>query len=219
MIKNLLAVGDCITSGVNRCRGNSYPELLGNRLGCMVTNRGFTMSTSREGGHLLNSSLKDDHDSVIIQFGVADAHLTFKYAPYILYYPDNPFRKTIRNIVKKYKKIAKGYGLNKRFGAYVVSESEYRANYLEMIRTCGDRLIILPESIPQHESFGNPAIIQYNRTIEHVASAQRNCIFIRLFDDFLANQTEYYLDRGHPNERGYDHIASKIVERIGAYQI
>lgn len=216
MIKNLLAVGDCITLGVDNCLGNSYPELIGNRLGCVVTNRGYTMSTSREGVHLLNDGLNVDHDCVILQFGVADAHLTFKYAPYILYYPDNAFRKIIRNIVKKYKKAAKKRGLNKRFGARVVSEQEYRVNYQTMIRVCGDRLIILPESIPQQETFRNPAIKQYNRIIEEIAAASDKCLFINLFDDFLSNLTDYYLDMGHPNERGYDYIASKIVDSIGS---
>lgn len=214
MIKHLLAVGDCITLGVSSCLGNSYPERVGRREGGMVTNRGFTMSTSREGIHLLSRSLKDDHDCVILQFGVADAHLSFKYAPYIPYYPDNPVRKTIRNIVKKYKKIAKRYGLNKRYGARVVPEHEYRLNYLDMIRVCGDRLIILPESIYQHETFRNPSIIQYNRIIENVAASQSNCTFIRLFDDFHENRAEYYLDKGHPNESGYDHIAAKIIDCI-----
>ena len=104
---NLLAVGDCITLGIQECLGNSYPEKLGARLGCRVTNRGFTMSTSREGRNLLEDSLGQEHDCVILQFGVADSHMTFRYAPYVLYYPDSSSRKFFRNIVKKYKKLAR----------------------------------------------------------------------------------------------------------------
>ncbi len=80
-INNLLAVGDCITLGVGECLGNSYPERAGKRLGCPVTNRGYTLSTSREGIHLLHDNLQTGHDSVILQFGVADSHLSFRYAP------------------------------------------------------------------------------------------------------------------------------------------
>ena len=100
-INHLLAVGDCITLGVQHCLGNSYPEIIGSSLGSTVANHGYIMSTSREGVHLLKDQLQADHDSVIVQFGVADSHLTFKYAPYIPYYPDNPARKAVRNIVKK----------------------------------------------------------------------------------------------------------------------
>ena len=90
LITNLLAVVDCITLGVEQCEKRSYPELVAERLGCRVVNRGFTMSTSREGVHLLKDNLSEEYDCVILQFGVADSHVTFRYAPYILYYPDRP---------------------------------------------------------------------------------------------------------------------------------
>ena len=215
MIDNLLAVGDCITRGVEHCAGRSYPELVGESLGCKVTNKGFTMSTSREGIHLLEDSLSPEHDCVILQFGVVDSHLTFKYAPYILYYPDGPSRKLIRNIVKKYKKLTKRYGLNRRFGERrVVPEDEYRANYLRMIDCCGERLVILPETVPQQETHRNPGIRLYNEIVEEVCSNKENCLFVRVFDDLVHNMVPLYLDKGHPNEAGYEVIRTKILAAL-----
>ena len=212
---DLLAVGDCITLGIQDCLGNSYPEKLGARLGCRVTNRGFTMSTSREGKNLLEDNLREDHDCVILQFGVADSHMTFRFAPYVLYYPDRSSRKFFRNIVKKYKKLAKRYGLNQRFGeARVVSEHEYRANFLQMIDWCGDRQVILPETIPHQETFRNPAIKRYNEILEDLSRPRDNCIYVEVFDDLVDNMGALYLDKGHPNGLGYELIADKIVSAL-----
>lgn len=180
-----------------------------------MINRGYTMSTSREGIHLLEKALAPEHDCVILQFGVVDSHMTFRYAPYILYFPDNPLRKTLRNIVKKYKKMARNSGLNKRLGeARVVSVHEYRANFQTMIERCGDRLVIIPESIPQHESYRNSGIQEYNRILEEVSVPKENCLYIKLFDDFLSNLDHFYLDQGHPNETGYQLIADKILAAL-----
>ncbi len=121
----------------------------------------------------------------------------------------------VRNIVKKYKKTARNIGVNKRLGeARGVSEKEYRINYSVMIERCGDKLVIMPETIPRHETSRNPAIKQYNRLIENIASSRDTCIVIKLFDDFLANMNGFYLDMGHPNEIGYEHIADKILEAL-----
>jgi lysophospholipase L1-like esterase len=212
---NLLAVGDCITLGIQDCLGNSYPEKLGARLGCPVTNRGFTMSTSREGKNLLEDSLGQQHDCVILQFGVADSHMTFRYAPYVLYYPDRSSRKFFRNIVKEYKKLAKKYGLNQRFGeARVVSEYEYRTNFLHMIERCGDRQVILPETIPHQETFRNPAIKRYNKILRELSRPHHNCTYVEVYDDLVDDMGSLYLDKGHPNGRGYDLIATNIFNAL-----
>lgn len=214
-ITNLLAIGDCITLGIKGCLGNSYPEQLGARLNCQVTNSGYTMSTSREGVHLLEDNLGEKHDCVILQFGVADSHLTFRFAPYVLYYPDRPSRKFARNVVKKYKKLAKKYGLNKYLGAVrVVSEREYRLNYLRMIEYSDDRLVILPETIPHWESFRNPGIKRYNSILEELSCQRDNCVYVKVFDDFIDNMESLYLDKGHPNEKGYELITTSIVNAL-----
>lgn len=211
----MLAVGDCITRGVESCEGRSYPELVGERLGSKVVNCGFTMATTREGVYLLEDNLSQEYDCVILQFGVADSHVTFRYAPYILYYPDRPSRKIVRNIVKKYKKLTKKHGLNKRFGeARVVPEHEFRANYLTMIDRCGDRLVIMPEIVPQKETFRNPGIRRYNEILQDISETRSNCLLVKVFDDFVDDMESLYLDKGHPNELGYELMSTRILEAL-----
>ena len=219
-MRGILAVGDCITSGVEECLGNSYPEKVAEHLGVAIKNCGYTMSTTREGRALLEDNLSDDYDCIFLQFGLADAYFTFTYAPYIPYYPDNLLRKQLRSIVKKYKKICRKSGLSKRLGEkQVVSDDEYRSNYLEMIDRCGDRLIIMPEIIPHHETHRNSAILHYNKQLRSIAESKQNCHLIETFDDFLPHFHDYYLDLGHPNDLGYCHIANKIVNYIKGLQL
>lgn len=214
-MKGILAVGDCITLGVEECLDNSYPEKIGRHFNVPVKNRGYTMSTSREGMALLQDSLTDSFDCILMQFGLADAYFTFKYAPYIPYYPDNFLRKQIRSIVKKYKKTCRKMGLHEKLGvSQVVSEVEYRANYTQMINECGDKLVVLSETIPHHETYRNEAIKQYNTLLKSMADSHENCHLIPLFDDFLPHFSDFYLDMGHPNDDGYQYIAGKIIRYL-----
>ena len=211
-MNRILAVGDCIMLGVEQCFKNSYPEKIAAILGVPVNNKGLAMSTSREGRTLLSHNLSRDYDCILLQFGLADAYFTFKYSPYIPYYPDNFFRKQLRSIVKKYKKTCRKMGLNNRYGqVQVVPEAEYRENFLFMINQCDNRIVILPETIPHHETYRNEAIQHYNRQLKSIAETKSNCHLIPLFDDFLPHFSDFYLDMGHPNNKGYDHIADKIV--------
>lgn len=115
-MNGLLAIGDCNTLGTDKLKGSSYPELIGRILGCPVRNCGFTMSTSREGLCLLRDNLSKDFDWITIQFGLVDSYCTFRYSPYILYYPDNFIRKQLRSLVKKYKKTCKKLRLQEALG-------------------------------------------------------------------------------------------------------
>jgi len=219
-VKGILAVGDCIVSGVKELRGNSYPERVGKVFNVTVKNCGTTMSSSREGIHLLRDNLSDDFDCVIIQFGVKDSYSSFKYAPNILYYPDNVIRKLMRSIVKKYKKICRNMGLNKRFGEVpVVPETEFRENILNLIHQCRKRHIILPEIIAHQEARRNPSIKQYNSILQELAQSRKNCCFVKLFDVFLENMPEFYLDEGHPNDIGYTYIADEIVRCLAGKNV
>jgi lysophospholipase L1-like esterase len=174
------------------------------------------MCTSREGKALLRDNLSDAYDCVILQFGIADAYTTIKYAPYISYYPDNPLRKAVRNVVKKYKKLCRNYGLHDRFGeTNIISETEYRANYQYMIELCGDRQVVLPETIPHLDTFRNPHIKRYNAAIEALSAAYANCHVIEIFDDFLAQPAALYQDKGHPNDAGYAHITRVFADYFG----
>lgn len=211
-MEKILAVGDCVTLGVGECLGNSYPERVGRQLGLPVVNRGYTMSTSREGVSLLRDTLTGEHDPVLLQFGLVDAYFTFRYAPYVPYYPDNLFRKQLRSVVKKYKKSCRRFGLNERLGVKtVVPEAEYRANFQEMIDSCSARTVILPETLPHHETYRNESIKAYNGMLRSLAMDNENCHLIPLFDTFLLHLTDFYQDNTHPNDAGYDYIANEIL--------
>jgi lysophospholipase L1-like esterase len=214
-MKGILAVGDCVALGTADCLGNSYPERIGRALDTQVSNRSKGMCTSREGKALLRDNLTNEFDCVILQFGLVDAYTTFKYAPYIPYYPDSMFRKTIRNIVKKFKKLCRKYGLHERFGEdNVISEAEYRANFQHLIRLCENRLVIIPETIPHLDTFRNPHIKRYNKALEDIALENEHCCFVRLFDNFLSSQSLFYLDKGHPNNTGYTHITDEVLRSL-----
>ena len=173
------------------------------------------MFSCKEGIAMLRDNDSDDYDCVFIQFGLKDAYTTFKYSPNILYYPDNFLRKQIRSIVKKYKKTCRNIGLNKLLGEVnVVSEQEYRYNISHMVKQCKSKQVVLPETIPHQETARNTSIQRYNKILEQIAKIHDNCLFIRLYDDFLRKMPEYYLDTGHPNEFGYSHIADKILEQL-----
>ncbi len=174
------------------------------------------MSTTREGIHLLKDNLRKEHDLVIIQFGLVDSYSTFKYAPYVNYYPDNVFRKQLRSIVKKYKKSCRKLGLNRKYGEVpVVPAEEYEQNIRCMVRICKGKNVILPETIPNLQEKRNRAIGEYNAILKTIASVEENCTLLPLYDAFSRNMADYYQDGTHANAEGYDYIARRIVDLLG----
>ena len=79
---------------------------------------------------------------------------------------------------------------------------------------CGDRLVIMPEIIPQQEIFRNPGIKRYNEILEDISKVRSNCLLVKVFDDFLRNMESLYLDKGHPNEAGYELLNARILEAL-----
>lgn len=214
MIRKLLAVGDCNTLGAGVLRENSYPERVGNILGITVKNLGYTMSTTREGRRLLYDNLSDE-DCVAIQFGLVDSYMTFKYSPYVLYYPDKPARKILRSLSKKFKKSCRKYGLNKMIGeTNVVSADEYVDNINNMVALCGNRHVLLIDTVPNKEQYRNTEIQRYNSLLDSVASKNKNCERIVLYTCFEERMDQFYADATHCNSKGYDYIAQKVVEKI-----
>ena len=63
------------------------------------------MSTIREGTKYFRRYVSDETSILCIQYGLVDAWRSFRYAPYVLYYPDNPARRVARKLVKKFKKL------------------------------------------------------------------------------------------------------------------
>jgi lysophospholipase L1-like esterase len=209
----ILAIGDCNTLGVGNLAGHSYPERVGQRLKIPITNCGYTMSTTREGWFLLRDHLTADCTIVIIQFGLADSYLTLRHAPYVLNYPDNFLRKPFRNILKKLKKLSRKYGINKRFGeSNVVPLEEYSINIRKMIQMCAGRTVLLPETIPHHDTSRNDQIERYNRELAAIAAQYDNCHLVKTYDGFSDNMHRFYLEETHANADGYDYTAEKILQ-------
>jgi len=213
----ILALGDCNTEGIKECRHNAYPEILGRELSADVKNLGHTMATTREGLEFFNEYKNEHFDIVLISFGLTDSWKTFKYAPYILYYPDSVLRKFLRKIVKKYKKIGKKLNFVSIFGEEsVVPKSEYIGNIKEIILQSEQAMVIILDTLPKQEEYRNASIKEYNKLLDLLLEHE-NVIRVKLYDYFY-NHRELYLDKTHLNSFGYEYIAKKVVEGLRNYK-
>ncbi len=209
----ILALGDCNIVGANAFLGQNYVSLVAKELGVEAKNCGITMSTTREGRILFEEHSALKPSLVIVAYGLVDSWRTFKYAPYVLYYPDNPLRKIARKLVKKYKKIARSLGLNEKLGQkFVVPPKEYVA-HLSYIAQNSQRVLLV--QTPPHlvETFRNPDIRFYNDLLDKVAKEYSNVEVVKIYEDFAKN-SGLYLDEIHFNQKGYDLIAKRILEKL-----
>jgi lysophospholipase L1-like esterase len=210
-MSQILALGDCNTLGVQYLEGNAYPELLAKALNKTVNNCGFTMSTTNEMLYFFQDFKDDENEIILIQYGLVDSWKTFKYAPYVLYYPDNKIRKILRKIVKKYKKIAKEIGLNKLLGvSNVVALDAYESNIESVIQESQECTIFLISTIPNLDISRNSEILKYNQILFRLSEQYTHVHFVEVYNDFV-NKPEYYLDNTHMNELGYEIITQKIL--------
>lgn len=217
-MQKIVAIGDCNTLGVGPLERCSYPEVLEQRLGVEVVNCGYTMATSREGIHLLRDNI-DDADCVTIQFGLVDSYTSFRYSPYVLYYPERLWRKPMRHIIKKYRKICRKKGLLQRFGEKnIVGPVEYEKNVRLMIALAQQRRVILLETIPHHEQQRNDGIVYYNTILERISRDYSNCSKVNVYEVFSNNLHHYYLDQTHSNRLGYECIAERILDTLNSYE-
>lgn len=212
-MNKILSLGDCNTKGEG-CNGNAYPEQFARLIGAEVCNCGFTMSTLREAKYFFRDFYNDDINIVTLQFGLVDSWETFAYAPYVLYYPDNPFRKIARKAVKKFKKICRQHGLNDRFGtAPVVSPAHFLSGLNELITSCRpDTRILLLEAIPNHDESRNPAIRKYNGLLRAAANSDSRCSLLETYDRFSELKDTHYMDSTHINVAGHELIAQMLFE-------
>ena len=209
----IMALGDCNIVGAKDYRGKNYVDIVAEKLGMEQKNYGITMSTTREGLILYREHSSPKPDVLLIAYGLVDSWKTFKYAPYVLYYPDNPLRKIARKIVKKYKKSARKLGLNELLGQkYVVPPKEYRSNIEKMVG--GAKCVLLIETPPhQTELFRNSDIQKYNAILADIAAKYPHVDVVQLYDVF-SKHPEYYFDEIHLNEAGYRFVANKILEKL-----
>ena len=214
-IPSYLFLGDCNTLGTPDIEGRAYPELLAKHTGARITNCGHTMCTVREGTEYFQRYFDRSQQLICIQFGLVDSWLTFKYAPYALYYPDSPGRKLARKLIKKYKKWCKQLGLNRLLGSKnVVPLEEYRARIHQIIQEANDIPVILIETIPNKDTSRNPEIRRYNQALKEIAQSHAQCFVLTLYDDFAHAQQIHYSDSTHLSEAGHAYVARKLQQLI-----
>jgi len=212
--RTLLFLGDCNTRGADRMEGNAYPEqLAAEKPHWRCINCGHTMSTVREGYHYFEVYSSEKPDAVCIQYGLVDSWLTFRYSPYVLYYPDNRWRKIGRKLVKKFKKWCKALGLNSLLGTRnVVPAHEYKATIEQMIQTVHPKPVILIETVPNEDKSRNPAIRQYNQVLAELAQTHQNCTLVPLYDFFEKAGQRYYSDATHLSAQGHQEVATRLKD-------
>jgi len=207
----ILALGDCNTLGINELKNDSYPERFGMKYNFDVINCGYTMTTTNEAKYFFDKYFDDSVDIVFIQYGVVDSWKTFKYSPYVLYYPDNFLRKIARKIIKKYKKISKNIGLNKILGTKnVVSPNNYKRNLQYIISKLKNKKVFLLDTVPNRELERNPNIKQSNKIFDELSLENKNCFRVKFYDEFEKNLDNYYLDNTHINGLGYELISEEL---------
>ena len=214
----LLALGDCNTLGYGPLRGWTYVERVASVLGCPAVNRGFTMSTTREALGFLADHRGDRPGWMTVQYGLVDSWRTFRYAPYVLYFPDNPARRLARKLVKHYKSTARRLGLNALLGeSHVVPVGEYEANLRALIAGAGGARVCLIESPPTLEPRRNEALLTYNEVLARVAAGVgERCVLARCHRAFAEDAAGYLESDGvHLNERGHDALARAVLEAWG----
>ncbi len=209
---NILALGDCNTLGDIHYENNSFPERFANKINAHVKNCGYTMATTREMICFAKKNITIA-DIVLIQYGLVDSWLTFKYSPYVLYYPDNSLRKIARKIVKKYKKIARKIGLNKLIGARnVVPIDEYKNNIKTLVADNPDKIFILIDTVPNNHLNRNENIKKYNNILKEITKDHANCYYLDIYEIFIKNLDNYYMDATHINGIGYEVITNRLLE-------
>jgi len=210
-MSHILALGDCNTLGVNHLKENAYPEMFAKALEKTVENCGFTMSTTHEMLYFFENFKEQEKEIILIQYGLVDSWKTFKYAPYVLYYPDNKIRKIFRKIVKKYKKVAKKIGLNTLLGvSNVVALNTYENNIKRVLHKTRKSRVFLIDTIPNLEISRNSEIVRYNQVLSLLSKQYDHVHYVEVYNDFL-DRPEYYLDNTHMNEKGYERITQKIL--------
>ena len=215
-----VALGDCVTLGAPLQQNQAYPERVAQKMGWTVTNYGHTMSTTREGLEYFKKADVQAADILSIQYGIVDSWQTFNGAPFVLYYPDNKWRKFLRKIVKKIKKYGRKLNFHGLFGTRnVVPVEEYIANIQYMIKHSKAKYILLPEIYPNQDLSREPRILAYNQALHQLHDGQRVFV-IKQFDRLKAHlYAGYYDDATHLSGEGHEAVASYILEQIKLHHI
>lgn len=207
-----IAYGDCNTEGLKGELFPLWPEIVSDSLTLELTNCGHTMSTTRE---LLqyNRSYPAAHFSIaFIQYGLVDSWLTFRRAPYVLYYPDSLSRKLARKFVKKIKKLARIWQLQKRLGAVEqVPLEEYRDNIRSVIASAPETQFVLVATAPNLDESRNGRIKNYNQALARIADEFERVVYVDTYDKIWGERRQTLMDDGtHLTAIGHQLVAASV---------
>lgn len=214
--KRCLALGDCNTEGFRTLQGPVWARQVAEALGLELKNCGHTMSTTRELLQYAAAFPPSEYALVFIQYGLVDSWLTFRGAPYVLYYPDNPRRKLARKLVKKLKKWARSLRLQKRLGAVEqVPLDEYIENVRSVLKSAPGSQFVLVATAPNCDTPRNPRIRKYNAALSNLADEEQNAIYIDAWDELWRDREVCLMDDGtHLTPHGHHVVAEHVLRAL-----
>ncbi len=214
--KRCVAFGDCNTEGFRTLEGPVWARRVADSLGLELRNCGHTMSTTRELLQYAAAFPPSEYALVFVQYGLVDSWLTFRGAPYVLYYPDNPRRKLARKLVKKLKKWARSWQLQKRLGAVEqVPLEEYIENVRTVLKSAPGSQFVLVATAPNRDISRNPRILRYNAALAKLASEEPNAVYADAWDDLWSNLDACLMDDGtHLTPQGHRVVADCVREAL-----
>ena len=213
-----IAYGDCNTEGLKDYHEPVWPQMVAEHLGLALTNCGHTMSTTRELLRYAEDFPPQHYSLALIQYGLVDSWLTFRGAPYVLYYPDSPRRKLARKLVKKLKKWARSFRLQDRWGAVEqVPLDEYLRNIEQVVRSAPDTLFVLVATPPNLDEPRNPRIERYNDGLHGLATQQPNVVIADAYQRLWQLKVKALMADGtHLASEGHRLVAETVINALPA---
>lgn len=212
-VHKCIAYGDCNTEGIRQFTGRLWAQRVADALDMPLTNCGHTMSTTRELRHYAQHYPPSQYRVAMIQYGLVDSWLTFRGAPYVLYYPDSPRRRLARKMVKKLKKWARRFHLQARLGAVEqVPLEEYLSTLRAVVKSAPKTLFVLVGTAPNLDDTRNPRIRRYNAALKELAGRCDNTLYVNAFDEIWAlRETTLMRDGTHLTDEGHALLADKVI--------
>lgn len=215
-----IAYGDCNTEGVKGYHERVWPEMVAEHLSLALTNCGHTMSTTREMLHYAEAFPPRNYQLAFIQYGLVDSWLTFRGAPYVLYYPDSPRRRLARKLVKKLKKWARRFHLQERWGGVEqVPLEEYLGNIEQVLRSAPDTVFVLVATPPNLDEPRNPRIERYNQGLQQLAGQEPNAVLADAYQPLWQQKMNTLMDDGtHLTVEGHRLVADVVISALQAHR-
>lgn len=213
-----VAYGDCNTEGLKGVRLKLWPEIVCDALSLELRNCGHTMSTTRELLFYNRDYPASRYAVAFIQYGLVDSWLTFRGAPYVLYYPDSLRRKMARKVVKKIKKWARAWQLQQRLGAVEqVPLPEYISNIEQVMDSAPGSFFVLVATAPNLDEPRNPRIRRYNEALRKIAERRENAVYAEAYEDLWSSRRQALMEDGtHLTGFGHELVATRVMDALSS---